>query len=378
DSRGHLWLAVFRGAVIFSDPDRLPMPRLPQPVLDGVRIDGRALPLTGPIPHVPLGHGLFDARFTAALFEGREHLAFRYRLDGVDREWRDAGDRQEVVYAGLGPGTYRFRVVPSFPDGPEFVTIPEATLAFVLIPPFHRTGAFYALMGVLFVLAATGAVLMRLRVIRRRLAIIAEERDRIAREIHDSLEQTLYAAQMQIDAAGEDPMPPETASNLARARELIARGIEETRASVWALRTGIFGRAELSIAISVTAGETLRGSNISFDLSSTGQPYRLPAITEWHIGQALREAFTNALKHAKAKILRVHLAFEPSKVIISIADDGAGFDVGGPNASRPGHYGLRGMRERLRAFGGGVTIESAPGRGTTVRIEVPRPGVDKS
>ncbi|HEY0706531.1 MAG TPA: histidine kinase, partial [Polyangia bacterium] len=207
DSRGHLWLALFRGAVVFSMPAGLPVPRLPQPVLDVVRIDGRALPLKGPTPHVPLGHGLFDARYTAAFFEGREHLAFRYRLDGVDRDWREAGDRQEVVYAGLGPGTYRFRVVPSFPDAPELVTVPEATLAFVLIPPFHRTGTFYALMVIMLILAATGAIVLRLRVIRRRLAIIAEERDRIAREIHDSLEQTLYAAQMQIDAAGEDPLP---------------------------------------------------------------------------------------------------------------------------------------------------------------------------
>jgi signal transduction histidine kinase len=194
--------------------------------------------------------------------------------------------------------------------------------------------------------------------------VISEERNRIAREIHDSLEQTLFAAKLQLEAAEGS----EGARPLARAGELVRRAIEETRAAVWSLRTGVFGRADLAVAISVTAGEILRGTRVAFALQVEGAPYRLPAVVEWHIGQVVREAFTNALKHARPGALAVRLTFQPERVAVTVTDDGAGFSP----AESGGGYGLQGMRERVRPFRGSVTLESQPGRGTAVTVEIPR------
>jgi signal transduction histidine kinase len=212
------------------------------------------------------------------------------------------------------------------------------------------------------------ALVVRARLRRRRQKLLAHERSRIAREIHDSLEQTLYAAKLQLEVAGARAPEP----HLERGIELIERAIDETRAAVWALRTGVFGHADLATAISVTAGDSLRHSRVAFSLETEGTPYRLSGVTEWHIGQTVREAFTNALKHGKPRHVAVRLRYGEHGVRVSVADDGVGLARPIDTGLHTGHYGLRGMRERLRACGGDVTLDSRPGRGTTVRIEVPR------
>jgi signal transduction histidine kinase len=369
DRQGDLWLGLVRDAVVFQ-PDAVVPPRLPEVVIEGARLDGRELTLGGTTaPRVPHRHTVLEVRYTAPLLDHRQHLRYRYRLDGLENEWHEAGEAQEAYYARLPAGRYRFRVAALL-DNWTGAGGREASVAFVLVPPFYRTGAFFAALALAIVLAGVMAFTVRVRLLRRRFADLSEERNRIAREIHDSLEQTLFAAKLQLEAAASDEAPAALARPLARAGELVHRAIEETRAAVWSLRAGVFGRADLQVAISVTAGEALRGTNVAFSLQVEGVPYRLPAVTEWHVGQIVREAFTNALKHARPRALLVRLEFLPGKVVVLVSDDGSGFS---PGETAPGHYGLRGMKERVRPFAGQVAVESDPGRGTTVRLEIPRP-----
>jgi signal transduction histidine kinase len=363
DRLGRVWLGSFRGVVVFDDPS-VAAPVLPVPRLESVRVDGQEI-ASGARVHG--GRGELQVRYTAALFEGRERLRFRHRLAGFETGWRDVGDAHEAWYASLPAGNYRFHLVPYFSGAPGSPAGPETVFAFALVPPFYRTGSFFAAAGVALVLAALLVGRLRLQSRRRQQAVLAHERNRIAREIHDSLEQTLYAAKMQLEAGAPSGNRP---SHLTRGIELVERAIDEARAAVWALRTGVFGRADLSVAISVTAGDSLRHSDVAFSLDTEGVPYKLPAVTEWHVGQTVREAFTNALKHGKPTRLSVRLVYGPS-LVVSVIDDGVG-TAAPVEGDSSGHYGLQGMRERLRACGGRVTLDSEPGRGTVVRIEIPR------
>jgi signal transduction histidine kinase/ligand-binding sensor domain-containing protein len=362
DGRGRLWLATFRGAVVFDDPGAAPA-ALPAPRLESVRLDGHEIASGA---RIRVGRGELHVRYTAVMFEGRERLRFRHRLEGFEAGWRDVGDAHEAWYAALPPGSYRFHLAPYFTGPSDPVAVPETVFAFSLVPPFHRTRAFFAAVAAALVLAALLALKLRLRVQRRQQAALAHERNRIAREIHDSLEQTLYAAKMQLEAGSQPDRPPQVTRGIA----LVERAIDEARAAVWALRTGVFGRADLSVAISVTAGDSLRHSDVAFALETEGLPYKLPAVTEWHIGQTVRESFTNALKHARPTRITVRLVYGPS-LVVSVIDDGVGL-AAPVEGDSSGHYGLQGMRERLRACGGTVTLDSEAGRGTIVRIEVPR------
>jgi signal transduction histidine kinase/ligand-binding sensor domain-containing protein len=376
DRQGRLWLGMTRDAVVFPAPDAVVAPPVPQVLIERARVDGRDLPTApaaepaGEPARIPHGRSALEVRYTAALVDGRQHLRFRYRLDGLDPAgeggWHEVGEAQEAQYAAVPPGSYRFRVAAFLDNRPGASEVREATVAFVLVPAFHRTRAFLVACAAALVAGLGLAYTVRLRLLRRRFAMISEERNRIAREIHDSLEQTLFAAKLQVEAAPEPQ---------ARAVALIQRAIEETRAAVWSLRTGVFGRADLSVAISVTAGEVLRATDVAFALRAEGTPYRLPAVTEWHIGQVVREAFTNALKHARARAVEVHLDWHPERLVVSVRDDGVGLPEGGVPAAGTGggRYGLQGMRERLRPFGGRVTVASGDARGTVVTVEVPRP-----
>ncbi len=360
---GRIWMGLSRGAVVFERPQDATLPPPITAIIDRIRLGGQDVtPNDGGRIWAPSSRNTLEVLYTSALFDGRQHLRFKYRLDGFDGSWREGSEGQEAYYGRLGAGAYRFRVAAFFKDEPAMSDLREASFAFVLVAPFHQTRTFY---GILFGAAGLGLVLaLRLRavLVRRRLAVITDERNRIAREIHDSLEQTLFAAKLQLEAG-----------NPQRGGELVERSIEETRAAVWALRTGIFGRTDLASAVSITAGETLRGTRVSFSVETQGTPYRLAAVAEWHIGQSIREAMTNALKHGKPTRLQVKLEFAPDRLSACIIDDGVGMSpqiLAGE--TQAGHYGLTNMRERLRAFGGSVTLHSSPGQGSTVRLEVPR------
>lgn len=377
DGAGRLWLASLRGAHLIADPGAPARAPLPPPIVESAHLDGKDLPL-GESPTRRVDAGVLQIRYTAAVFQGRDRVRFRHRLAGPTSgspPWRDAGDAQEAEYAGLGPGTYRFEVMSYDSGAPELAPVGTASVPFVLVPPLHRTGAFQGALGVLVAALVLLIWRVRLRGARQRQVAIDEDRRRIAREIHDSLEQTLYAVKLQLEAANAKLLPipaPEPRENLATGLELVERGMAETRAAVWALRTGAIGAADLAVAIAVTAGEALRGTKIAFALTTIGDVYRLPAVTEWHVGQCVREACTNALKHANPSRLEVRLAFEPTHLEIDVRDDGPGMTL---SAGRPETHGLLGMRERLRTCGGSVTLESVPGQGTTVRLRIPRGSV---
>jgi signal transduction histidine kinase len=227
-------------------------------------------------------------------------------------------------------------------------------------------------------LAAGWAFLLR-RQVGRQLAVIerklqdeaaVEERRRIAREFHDSLEQELAALSLRLDAAASCTSDPEARSLFEQERSLASRLQAETRQFVWDLRDPARAQWTFEALLAEQMEQQQAVAALPIRLATTGGPVRLPRAARYHLLRIIREAVHNAVEHSGGTAVDVGLAEQDGRVVAVVADDGTGFDL----AARErlvGHFGIRGMRERARRIGGMLAIETHPGGGTRVVVTVP-------
>jgi signal transduction histidine kinase len=217
------------------------------------------------------------------------------------------------------------------------------------------------------------------RRVRAQTAIIAgkikseaalEERQRIAREFHDTLEQELVGLALRLDAAAPKVSDPKPRELLDGARRLVSRIQDEARGFLWNLRERSLDAGSLrdAIALAVSTRQPQRGIAVN----ATGEPRRLPANIEHELLRLAQEATTNAVQHGNAARIDISLAYEPAGVRLTVCDNGTGFDPE-RDAAKPGHFGLVGMRERVTRLGGSFTLHSAPGAGATIEAAIPAP-----
>lgn len=222
-----------------------------------------------------------------------------------------------------------------------------------------------------------GVAIERVRLHARRLeAVQTEERNRIAREIHDTIAQDLSAVAFQLEAAeallDQHADPERIRRNIGSALDLTRKGLEEARRSVLDLRAAPLEGRTLPEALAALARETddVRAPAVTFSLTSEAHPLS-PAI-EVGLYRIAREALQNTLHHAGAAHVTIWLDISPEKARLIVEDDGHGFDVSALAEGREGgRFGLVGMRERVRLLGGFLHIESTPGTGTRITAEVP-------
>ena len=223
------------------------------------------------------------------------------------------------------------------------------------------------------VLAAHAAVLMehgRLYEQSRELSVL-DERNRLARELHDALTQTLFSLRLTVEAAASllPTDPARAAEELATARHLLDATFAELRVLVFELRPPALEDDGLAATLTKHLAVVGRAHGLAVAVSAAGQA-ELPADVERELFRIVQEAVSNAVRHARAKSLDVSLVFGGSAVTASVRDDGVGFDPAA-RAVRSRHLGLTSMRERAAALGGRLVVDSAAGEGTTVRVEVP-------
>ncbi|MDP1833079.1 MAG: two-component regulator propeller domain-containing protein [Geothrix sp.] len=330
--------------------------------------DETVLPETDPI-EVPPGTHRFEIYYTATSLTRADKVRFRYRLEGLEQAWNEVGDRRFAAYSNLPPGSYRFALQAWRLDeeGPP----QEAFLRVRVHPYFYQRPVFWIL-GALGV-AAFGWWLLRLRLqqMEARSAVLAE-RNRMAREIHDHLAQGFTGVMLQLEAAEAklsrmqgDPAPILT--RLEHARNLAAASLQEARRSVMTLRPRRPEGTDLLGALHALSDRLLAGTDILVELAQTGQPRRLNNHLEEELLRMAQEALTNALRHGKARWVRVVLQFESRQVHLSIDDDGQGFD---PSAEATG-YGLRSIRESIKQLRGHLDIDSSQGLGSRIIITLP-------
>jgi PAS domain S-box-containing protein len=308
------------------------------------------------------------------------------RFAGLDLSlpMEDIWSWPEVIRAGKPSLIEDIRDVPPFALRERL--LPLGIVAVLLIP-MSAGGQLKGAIGLRFVQARTfrdaemqlaqalanQAMLMlelsRLSLEGREAAVVAE-RNRIARDVHDTIAQGLTGVIVQLEAAADATskgLPSEARGHLERAGDLARESLREARRSVKALRPQVLQNVDLSTAMSELAAKMIQGTNLRAHFTLSGTVFALP--TEWEdnllrIGQ---EVVTNALRHALASELRIELTFAPAQITLQITDNGRGFDVAAP---RDG-FGLVGMRERADSMGGRMSIRSATGHGTSIRIVLP-------
>jgi len=369
---GELWFATRKGVAI-TGPGTLPLNPVPPPVLiERFLADTTEVPLDGTPQTIPSGHSRYTFDFAGLSYPVPSKVVYRSRLDGFDRDWTSNGNRKSISYTNLAPGTYTFRVQAANNDGLWNDT--GASLQFRILPPIYRRW-WFLLLAALF-LAALAVSLYRLRVRRLQLAFdaVLAERNRIAREIHDTLAQDFVGITLQLDLVSQlltRNNVDQATTQVKATRSFVKAGLEEARQSIWNLRAN---SAQDGLPIRVKSiVERFSSPTLVLKTMIGGAYQPLPAPLEEEVLRILQEALSNVQRHAAATLAHVELAYEQDKLVLMVNDNGHGFSVADA-ASQSGHFGLQGMRERAASLGAELTVISSPGAGSTVKLIVPLDG----
>ena len=363
---GRLWFATDRGVAVI-DPSRLPETNH----TTVVRIERAVADNQVMLPHgnslaLPPRISTLVIEYTAVNLSRASNVRFAYRLDGYDRQWIEAGQRREAVYAALGPGQYEFRVRASMQGVPQAV----AALGIAVEPAYYQRTSFLAGCIILMGLALAGIWRLRLRTLRREFTLILRERARIARELHDTILQSLAGSALQVEgiARSISGSLPTTADDLRRLRRQLECHIEEARDSVFSLRSPTLESKFLGTVLRQFAEEECaRGRSCAVIVS--GNPGPRTRAVEQELLRIAQEAVRNAFRHGQAEHVRIELSYLPESIRLRVVDDGIGFR---PDATFTikNRWGLLGMKERAMRVGGRLEVTSVPGRGTTVEAVV--------
>ncbi|WP_167693030.1 sensor histidine kinase [Sphingomonas azotifigens] len=371
-SDGRLWFLT-RVGVAWIDPNQLFFNRLPPPVIiQSLTSGGRSYVGEASI-RLPKGTSSLQIAYTATSLSVPSRVQFRYQLEGVDEGWVDAGTRREAFYTGLAPGNYRFRLMAANEDG--VWNRQGATLAFEIPPTFVQSWPFRLLCGVGVLVLLWLLYKLRLRAlahrIRARMAERMGERERIARELHDTLLQSVQTLTLYVQVAVEDlPRGTPERAKLESALIRADRAISEGRDRVHDLRTQLDPEGIVEILAALVAQQGFDPAT-SVRIQAIGEPRPLAAIALDEIVRVAGEAIANVRQHANATQLRIDIRFA-RPFAIRFSDDGAGIPAPVLECGRKaGHYGLQGMRERARKLRGSLSIRPRAGGGTELLLTIP-------
>jgi signal transduction histidine kinase/ligand-binding sensor domain-containing protein len=373
-SDGKLWFLTTAG-VYWIDSAHIARNGAAPPVLvTAVVVDGKRMALNSGSVRTPPRTSNFEILYTANSLSMPTRVQFRYQLDGVDHGWQEAGNRRQAFYTNVPPGVHHFRVIASNEDGLWNETGASATVE--IEPAFYQTRLFYALCALSTLILLWQVYLFRTRQLSRqlkeRLGARLDERERIARELHDTLLQSAQGLILMVQGlAGRlhrpDPIKQEIETALDHADNLL----NEARDRVNDLRTiGLDTGVEQSI---VRFGADLfLNKPVSFTVTTERTPLLLNLAVADDAYRIAREALTNACVHSNAAAVTVLVSYETSVFRLLIKDNGRGIEPDIQNAgARPRHFGLLGMRERAVRLGGTLVVNSVEGSGTSVELLVP-------
>ena len=366
---GRLWFATAKG-LVEVDPAHFQLNKLPPPVvLERFTVDGADEPLqpSGSNLKVAAGHVHFEFEYAGLSFVAPQKVRYRYMLQGFDRGWTYAGARRSAYYTNIPPGDYTFRVEAANNDG--LWNDAGANVAFTLRRHFYRTLWFYALLLVILIAGILLFIRRRLRLAQREFRAVLGERNRIAREIHDTLAQGYVGISVQLELLAELlrlKKIDDASKQLNVTREYVRDGLADARQSIWALRTQDSGEETLPVKLGRMV-EQAGNDELTSRLGVRGAYRPLPASTERELLRVAQEAIHNVKKHAAASELSVTLEYGQETILLEIQDNGRGGAIR-PASGSGGHFGVTGMQERAEAIGGALEIESAPGEGTIVRL----------
>jgi signal transduction histidine kinase len=343
-------------------------------MITGLSIDETKAPLADDVALPPHTTDL-QIDYTATSLAMPQHVRFRYKLEGVDADWKEAGARRQAFYTNLGPGAYQFTVLAANEDG--VWTAEGRSLAFSIAPAWYQTQWF----RLLCVLAAIVllALAYRLRInqvmvaMRARLEERLMERERIARDLHDTLLQGLQGLTLHFQAvAARIPKNEPTHDMMEEALTLADEVMVESRNRVKDLRASTQMQGDLPAALAAIGQPLAQEQATKFSVAIEGAPRKLHPIVREEAFSIGREALLNAFRHAGARKIEVEVSFKPGDLRVRVRDDGCGIEPDVlESGGRSGHWGLIVMRERASKIKGHVEIWSRKGDGTEIELRVP-------
>jgi ligand-binding sensor domain-containing protein/two-component sensor histidine kinase len=371
DARGKIWFNM-TGVIVYVDPERIPHNSLPPTLaISDIEEDGQAI---GERNQVKTGSSTVRIPYFGANLFAPEKVQYMYRLHGIDKTWQDVGRRTEAVYTHLGPGTYLFEVKARNSEG--IWSAPIST-SFTVLPAFYQTIWFKLLCALACILLLWLGLTLRVRHlawgIRQRAEERANERVRIARELHDTLLQGVQGLLLNFHAAAQQ-VPAEHQSKLTLEKALASadRLILEGRDRVNRLRSEHFKNGQLAPSIRELADDLSGHSAMQFSLKTEGIQQPLDPEVEDEVYFIAREALTNSFRHSGASQVVVALDYERDRFTLECRDNGRGLSERELcECQANGHWGLRGMSERAQRIGADFKVNSVLGEGFRVSIVVP-------
>ncbi len=370
---GHLWFA--NNAVLQTiDPDHLSS-GAPTPLVhvEQISSDQRTYRIDEPLNLPPNTHRL-GIDYTAPTFAIPQRVHFRYMLEGYDTDWQDAGTRRQAFYTDLRPRKYRFRVTASNEDG--VWSEQGAVVEFSITPAWYQTRGFLAGCIAVALLLTWALYRLRMRQVARALNARFDERlaerTRIARELHDTLMQTIQASALLADnTLYEVHDVARTRLAVEKLTAWLRRAVEEGRAALESLYASTIQTNDLAEALrAATEERALLDHRMIVYFSKVGESRDLHPLVRDEVYKIAEEAIRNALAHSHGTRLEVELRYSQD-VAVRVSDDGVGIESTLITQGKKGHFGLQGMRERAARMGGTLTIRTAVNSGTDIEIVVP-------
>ena len=368
-TRGEVWFPSSKGPVRMSVDQPKPSEQAPA-VIDQVVSDGLQISPAGGVSLGPDTKKL-ELHYGVVLLRSQERVEFRYRLDGFDKDWSEASADRVAYYTNLPAGHYRFRVAAFERNNPE--QIAEASLHIVQRPHFYRTAWFLSCCILALAAAVWTIHELRLRQLATRFQAVLGERNRLAREMHDTLIQGCASVSALLEAHSSlGPAEADAQQDLLNcARTQLRTTINEAREAVWNLRKKSPSAEDLSTLLHRMTEQVSQEFAVNVECHISGKPFDFEQATIHELLMVVREAIYNAVRHGRSSEVEVYVHFDAGRCDVRIHDNGAGFDTDLVSSLPAGHYGLVGMKERIARVGGDMTLSSKPGGGTDVTFSIP-------
>ncbi|MGA9129424.1 MAG: two-component regulator propeller domain-containing protein [Terracidiphilus sp.] len=365
---GTLWFPTNQG-VVEVDPT-LVQPPIPPPVplLQDIFADGVVTQSTIFGPEIRR----IDFQFTAPTSVQAEAIEYRYRMDGYEDKWHEVGTKRQISFTNLPQGTYHFFVSARRGGGPW--SAQEASASISVEPHFYETRWFYSALGLSAFLLIWMANSLRVWAIERRLTGIMAERSRVAQELHDTLLQAVSGTAMEIQGGLGQLRNGSTEAGiqqLSSALEHLGISMADARQAIWDLRSPEHEHGRLDLALE-SAAQRICGTSLHLCFTVAGKPTMLAETLERQLYRIGIEAVMNAVRHSNGSELTILLEYADEAVSLIVRDNGRGFNYAlAETPSHSNHWGLAGMKQRAQQCSADLTIETAPGQGTCIRVNAP-------
>jgi ligand-binding sensor domain-containing protein/signal transduction histidine kinase len=376
DGAGGVWYATHLGPLHISATAPLREGPPPPVIIDRVAVDGRAQANREAVTLQPSARNL-EIEATPILLSSRLGLQLRRRLVGLESEWTEIAPGVASIYGRLPPGRYIFRVEASWPNSKVHSS---AEVEIDQESSLYRRPWFAALCVALAILLVWLYHRFQLHQMKLRFKAVMTERNRVAREIHDtvlqgcigvsSLLEAVASSQEQESSAAQDARPERWSQVLQYARAQIKETIREARNAIWELRNPEEHKP-LSEMLREMVDRLANRESATLMFEEIGDVPRIRAMVQHELVMVVREAVLNAMAHANAAQIVVRVEGREKQILVRVSDDGSGFDASRVREEKAAHFGLASMDERMKRIGGVLKMDSNAGGGTDVLLMLP-------